>query len=110
VADFKYLGTMLTNQYFIHEGNNSRLNSGNACYHAVHGLLSSCLVSKNVKIKIYTTIILPVALYGCETWSLKGRTRVSENRVLRRIFGPDRDEVTGGLRKLHNKKLHSLYT
>jgi len=66
---------------------------------AVQNLLSSSLISKNLKIKIYRTIILPVALYGCETWSLilreERRLRVSENRVLRRVFGPKRDEVTG---------------
>jgi hypothetical protein len=67
------------------------------------------LLSKSVKIKIYRTIILPVVLYGCETWSLilreEGRLRVFENRVLRRIFGPKRDEVTGEWRRLHNKEL-----
>jgi hypothetical protein len=66
-----------------------------------------------VKIKIYKTIILPVVLYGCETWSLtlkkEHRLRVFENRVLRR-FGPKRDEVTGGWRKLHNEELHGLYS
>jgi len=65
----------------------------------VQDLLSSSLLSKNIKIKIYRTIILPVALYGCETWSLtlteERRLRVFENRVLRRVFGPKRDEVTG---------------
>jgi hypothetical protein len=67
-----------------------------------------------VKIKIYKTIILPVVLYGCETLSLtlreEHRLRVFENRVLRRIFRPKRDEVTGGWRKLHNEELHSLYS
>jgi hypothetical protein len=75
------------------------LNSGNAFYHSVQNLLSSRLLSKNVKIRIYNTIILPVVLYGCETWSLtlreEHRLRVFENRVLRRIFGPKRAEVTG---------------
>jgi len=65
----------------------------------VQNLLSSSLLSKNIKIKIHRTIILPVVLYGCETWSLtlreERRLRVFENRVLRRIFGPKRDEVTG---------------
>jgi hypothetical protein len=77
----------------------SRLKSGNACYHSVQNLLSSSLPSKSIKIKIYRTIILPVVLYGCEGWSLtwreECRLRVFENRVLRRIFGPKRDEVTG---------------
>ena len=77
----------------------SRLKSGNACYHSVQNLLSSSLLSKNLKIKIYITIILPVVLYGCETWSLtmreELRLRVFENRVLRIVFGPRRNEVTG---------------
>ena len=65
----------------------------------MQNLLSSSLLSKNLKIKIYRTTVLPVVLYGCETWSLKlreeRRLRVFENRGLRRIFGPKRDEVTG---------------
>jgi hypothetical protein len=76
------------------------LNSGNACYHSVQNLLSSHLLSKNVKIRIYKTIILPVVLYRCGTWSLTLKEEhslmVFENRVLRRIFGLNRDEVTGG--------------
>ena len=68
---------------------------------------------KNLKFKIYRTIILPVVLYGCETWSLtlreERRLRVFKNRVLERIFGPKRDEVTGEWRKLHNEKLNDLY-
>ena len=99
VQGFKYLGTTLTNQNSIQEEIKSRLKSGNACYHSVQNLLSSRLLSRNLKIKIYRTIILPVVLYGCETWSLtlreERRLRVFENRVLRRIFGPRRDEVTG---------------
>jgi hypothetical protein len=71
-------------------------------------------LSKNVKIRIYKTIILPLVLYGCETWSLtlreEHRLRLFENRVLRRIFGHKRDEVTGEWRKLHNKELHDLYS
>jgi hypothetical protein len=70
VAKFKYLGTTLTDQNHMHEEIESRLNSGNACYHSVQGLLSSSLLSRNLKVKIYKTIILPVVLYGCETWSL----------------------------------------
>jgi hypothetical protein len=93
VDKFKYLGTTLTNQNSIQEEIKSRLKSGNACYHSVQNLLSSSLLSKNLKIKIYRTIILPVVLYGCETWSLtlreERRLRVFENRVLRRIFGPE---------------------
>ena len=70
VEEFKYLGTTLTNQNSIPEEIKSRLRSGNACYHSVQNLLSSRLLSKNLKIKIYRTIILHVVLYGCETWSL----------------------------------------
>jgi hypothetical protein len=70
-------------------------------------------MSKNLKIKIYKTVILPVVLYGCETWSLtlgeEHRLRVFENRVLRRIFGPKREE-DGSWRKLHNDELHSTYS
>jgi hypothetical protein len=67
----------------------------------------------NVEIRIYKTVILPMVLYGCGTWSLtlrKERLRVFENRVLRRTFVPKRDEVTGGWRKLHNEELHNLYS
>jgi hypothetical protein len=85
-----------------------------ACYHSVQNLLSSSLLSKNIKLKIYRTIILPVVLYGCESWSFtlreECRLRVFENRVLRRIFGPKRDEVTREWRRLHNKELHALYS
>jgi hypothetical protein len=101
------LGTTVTNENLIQEEIKRRLNSGNACYHSVQNLLSSCLLSKNLKIKIYKMIILPVVLYGCETWSLtlreEHRLKVFENRVLRRIFGLKRDEVTGERRKMHNK-------
>jgi hypothetical protein len=114
VAEFKYLGATLTEQNFIHEEIRSRLNAGNACFHAVQNLLSSRLLSRYVKIKIYKTIILPVVLYGCETWSLtlRGdhRLRVLENRVLRRIFGRKGDEVTGGWRELQNEELHGLHS
>jgi hypothetical protein len=75
--------------------------------------LSSHLLSINVKVKIYKTIILSVVLYGCETWSVKlreeHRLRVFQNRVLRKVFGPKRDEVMGEGRKLHTGELHNLY-
>jgi len=76
----------------VQEEIKSRLKSGNACYHLVQNPMSSSLLSKNLKIKIYRTIILPVVLYSCKTLSLKyreeRRLRVFENRVLKRIFGP----------------------
>jgi hypothetical protein len=79
------LGTTLTNQNDIRDEIKSRLNSGNACYYSVQNLFSSCLISKNLKIKIYKTVILPVVLYGCETWSLtlreEHRLRGFENSV-----------------------------
>ena len=97
--EFKYLGTTLTNQNSILEEIKSRLRSGNACYYSVRNLLSSRLLSKNLKINIYRTIILPVVLHGCETWSLtlreERKLRVSENMVLSRIFGSRRDDVIG---------------
>ena len=92
----------------------SRFRSGNVCYHSVQNLLSSRLLSKNLKIKIYRSIILPVVLYGCETWSLtlrEGRKlRVFVNMVLMRIFGPRREEVTGEWSRLHNEELNDLYS
>jgi len=76
--------------------------------------MSSKLLSKNLKIKIYRTIILPIVLYGCETWSLtlreERKLRVFENMVLRRIFVPRRDELTGEWRRLHNEELNDLYS
>jgi hypothetical protein len=86
-------------QNSIQEEIESRLKSGNASYHSVQNLVSSSLLSKNIKIKIYRTIILSVVLYGCETWSrtlrVEHRLRLFESRVLRRIFGHNRDEVKG---------------
>jgi len=114
VEDFKYLGTALTHQNSIQEEIKSRLKSGSACYHSVQNLLYFSLLSKNLKIKVYRNIILPVVLYGCKTWSLtfreERRLAVFENRVLRRIFGPKRDEVTGEWRKLHNEEFNYLYS
>jgi len=76
--------------------------------------LSSSLLFKNIKIKRYRTVILPVVVYGCEPWSITFREeynlRVFENRVQRRIFGSKRDEVTGEWRKLHNDELHDVYS
>jgi len=113
VEEFKYFGTTLTNQNSIQEEIQSRLKSGNACYHSVQNIFPSSLLSKNLKIKIYRTKILPV-LYGCQNWSLtlreERRLRMFEYRVLRRIFWPKRDEVTEEWRKLHNEELNDLYS
>jgi hypothetical protein len=99
----------LTDKNCTHEEIKSRLNSGNVCYHSVQSLLS-----RNLKVKIYKTIILQIVLYGCESWFLtlreEHRQRVFENRVLRRIFGPKGDEVTGEWRKLHSGELQNLYS
>jgi hypothetical protein len=114
VAKFRYMGTTLTEQNHKHEGIKSKQNSGNACCRPVQSLLSSRLLGRNVKVKIYKTIILPVILYECETLSLtlreEHRLRVFENRVLRGMFGPKGDEVTGQWRKLHSGELHNLYS
>jgi len=82
--------------------------------HLVQHVLCSRLLSKNIKIKIHRTIILPFVLYGCETWSVtlreERKLRVFEDKMLRRIFWPKREEVTGECRKLHNEELNDLYS
>ena len=107
VEQFRYLGTTLANQNSIQEEITSRLKSGNACCHSVQNILSSGLLSKNINIKIYRTLILPVVC-GCETWSLtfrqELRLRVFANRTLR-IYGHKRDEVT---KKCKNYTMRSL--
>jgi len=89
------------------------LHLGNPPYQSVRNLLSSSLITENIKIKIYRTIILHVVVYGCETWSVMlrevRRLKVSEKRVLRKIFGPKRDEVEGEWRRLHKEELYDLY-
>jgi hypothetical protein len=91
----------------IREEIKRRLNFGNACYHTVQNLLPPRLLSKNVKIRIYKTIVLPVVLFGCETWSLtlweRNKLRVFENRVLRR-FGLKRDDMYSVL-NCHNVRI-----
>jgi len=105
--------TTLTNKKSIQEEIRSRLKTGNAG-NSVQNLLFSGLLTKILKFKIYTIIILLVVLYGCETCSLilrEGRRlRVFENRVLRKIFGPKRDEVTREWRKLHKEELNDRYS
>jgi hypothetical protein len=110
VEEFKYFGTTLTKQNSIHK---EIKKVRECCYHSLQNLLSSSLPSKNLKITIYRTTVLPVVMYGCETWSLKlreeRRLRVFENRVLRRTFGPKSNEVTGEWRKLYNEELNDLH-
>ncbi|KAJ4428355.1 hypothetical protein ANN_24374 [Periplaneta americana] len=113
VEKFKY-GATVTNINDTREEIKHIINMGNACYYSVQKLLSSSLLSKNLKVRIYKTVILPVVLYGCETWTLtlreEQRLQVFENKILRKIFGAKRDEVTGEWRKLHNTELHALYS
>jgi len=109
VVELKYLGTTLTYENSFQEEIKSRLKSGNACYYSVQNLLSSSWLSKNLKFKICRTIILPVVLYGCETWSatLREERRL---RLLRRIFGPKREEVIREWRNIHIEELNGLYS
>jgi hypothetical protein len=91
----------------IQEEIKRRLNSSNACYQSVHNFLFFSSAVENWRNENIKTIILPEVLYDCEIWSLKlrveHRLRMFENMLLRRIFGPKRDGVTGGWRKLHNE-------
>ena len=98
VEHFSYLGTSLMNQNSFHEEIKCRLQSGNTCYYLVQNLTSSSLLSKNIKVQIYGTNF-PFVLYGCDTWSPtvseEHRLEMFQNRVLRKVFGPTRDKVTG---------------
>jgi hypothetical protein len=114
LEEFKCLGAALTNQNSFQEEFTSRLKSANAYYYLAQNLLSSSLLSKNLKIKTYRTITSNVVLYGYETWLLtmreEYRLMMYENRELRIIIGLKRDEVTGEQRKLHNVELNDLYS
>jgi hypothetical protein len=110
VAKFKHLGMTLTNQNEIYD----EIKSVQGIFIIIQSKIFCLPVSsEDLKFKVYRTVILPVVLYGCETWSLtlreEHRLRVFENRVLRRIFGPKREEE-GLWRKLHNDELHCLYS
>ena len=113
VEKFKYLGSVITRKNEIQEEIKARLKAGNACYFSVSTLLRSRILSRNIKLRIYKTIILPTVLYGCETWPLtlkdEQRLKVFENKVLRKIFGPKKDESTGEFRRLHNAELRSMH-
>jgi hypothetical protein len=112
VEQFTYLGTTSTNESSNQEEIKSRLKSVTAYHHSVQKLLFSNLLSENMKIRMYGTIIWPVVLYGCDTWFLtltdEHRVRVFENRVLKKIFGPRRNEVTGEWRGLHEEEFYVL--
>ena len=114
VKELKYLGKNLTYKNYIEGEIRSRLKSGNACYNSVQNFMSPSFLSKNTKIKMYRTIILPVVFYGCEICllTLRGecRLRVFGNKVLRRLFGPKWFEVTGEWRQLHREELNDLYS
>jgi hypothetical protein len=106
VSQFKYLGTTVTNKNLFHEEIKRRLSSGNAYCHSVQSQKSK---NENIHDKNFACV-----LYVCETWSLtlwdEHTLRVLENKVLRKIYGPKWDELTGGWRKLHNEELCSLYS
>jgi hypothetical protein len=108
---FKYLGTTIINQNYINEEIKSRFKSRNTCHYSVRNLLSFSLISKNVIIKTYRNINLPIVLYGCETWSLtEHRLRVFENRLLRRICESKRKPVAGKWRRLRKGKFYALFS
>jgi len=112
VEQFKYLRMTLINENSIRKEIKSSLKWGNACNRSVQNLSSSSLLSKNMK--IYNIVIFPTVLYGCGTWSLalteERRLSVFEHRLLRRLFGPKRDEVTGERIKLHNAEVYDLHS
>ena len=95
MVKFKYLGVTVTNTNNIREEIKRRINVGNICHYSLERILSPYLISKKLKVKTYKTIIVPVVLYGCATWSLtlreEHRSRVFENKVLMKIFGAKRD-------------------
>jgi len=106
-------GSKLNRSKLYSGGNSGQIEVRKCVLSFVQNILSSSLLPKNLNIKLYRAIILPVVLYGCETWSLtlreERRLRVFANRVLRRIFGTKKDEVTGEWRTLHNEELCDLY-
>ena len=114
VGELKYLGTAPTNQNCNREGIKCRLNSGHVCYCSVQNRLSASLLSKNIKIEIYRTIISTVVLYGYETLSFtlkeKHRPRMLKKRkgVLRKMFGPKRDTIIGDWSKLNSEEVHNI--
>ncbi|KAL4096954.1 hypothetical protein QTP88_021820 [Uroleucon formosanum] len=113
VSHFNYLGSILTNDNNIKVEIDTRLKKGNNCYYGLGKILSAKAVSKNLKVQIYTTLIRPVVLYGSETWPLRKAEQmmleVFERKILRRIFGPCKDDQTGEWRKRHDQELQNLF-
>jgi hypothetical protein len=113
VKQSKYLEELLTNQNSVLEEIQSSLKSGNVFYHSPRILLSCSLLSKNIRIEIYRNLILPVGLYGCETWSVTSRKeqrlRVFENSLLRKILGSRKEEITVEEGRMHTEELYNLY-
>jgi hypothetical protein len=113
MEQLKYVSTTVTNQNSIHEEIKSRLKSGEVSCRSVQNLVSASLISKNTNIKIYRIIILPVVFMvvklGLSNTAEERRLEVFENRLLRRIFGPKRDEASGEWRRLHNEERHDHY-
>ncbi|KAL4084248.1 hypothetical protein QTP88_028073 [Uroleucon formosanum] len=113
VSHFNYLGSILTNDNNIKVEIDTRLKKGNNCYYGLGKVLSAKAVSKNLKVQIYTTLIRPVVLYGSETWPLRKaeqmRLEVFERKILRRVFGPCKDDQTGEWRKRHNQELQIFF-
>ena len=113
VKQFKIFGNNPSESNFHSRINHEQIQVKECLLHTVQYLLSSSLLPKNVEINVYRTAVLPVVLYGCKTWSLTLREDrklwVFENRVLRRIFGPRRDEVTGEWSRIHKEELCALY-
>ena len=112
VDKFKYLGSILTSSNEVKEEIKARIAAASKCSWAINDILKSNLISRRTKIQAYTTIIRPIATYGCETWALTKNTEsmltVFENAILRRILGPMRDELTGEWRRRHNVELRQL--
>jgi hypothetical protein len=113
VREFIYLGSILTEKNDELTEIKARLQSGNKCYYRLSNLLKTRMISKNLKIQLYRTLIRPVVMYGCEVWTLRkseqNRLLIFERKILRRIFGPCKDDTTGEWRIRKNKEFKQLY-
>ena len=112
VEEFKYLGSTVTSNNEVKKEILIRIAAASRCSWAINKILQSRILSRDTKIKAYTSIIRPIATYGCETWSMtkemNNRMEVFENGILRRIYGPVRDEESGAWRRRHNAELREL--